>query len=75
MNSHAEAIQHDIITNNLYEQAVIQMVNGMSAKVFQDGNQWCCLYGVNLQEGIAGFGDTPYLSMTDFYQKMHTPIK
>jgi len=23
----------------------------------QDGNQVCALYGVNLQEGIAGFGD------------------
>ena len=24
-----------------------------------DGNQWCALYGDNLQEGVAGFGDTP----------------
>lgn len=24
-----------------------------------DGNQWCALYGENLQEGVAGFGDTP----------------
>lgn len=24
-----------------------------------DGNQWCCLYGDNLQDGVAGFGDTP----------------
>jgi hypothetical protein len=24
-----------------------------------DGNQWCALLGGNLQEGIAGFGDTP----------------
>lgn len=24
-----------------------------------DGNQWCALFGENLQEGVAGFGDTP----------------
>jgi len=28
-------------------------------RVFPDGDQWCCMYGENLQEGIAGFGDTP----------------
>lgn len=28
-------------------------------RVFPDGNQWCALYGDNLQEGVAGFGDTP----------------
>jgi hypothetical protein len=24
-----------------------------------DGNQWCMLYGANLHDGVAGFGDTP----------------
>lgn len=28
-------------------------------RVFPDGNQWCALYGDNLQEGVCGFGDTP----------------
>lgn len=27
--------------------------------VFIDGNQWCALYGANLQDGVAGFGNTP----------------
>lgn len=27
--------------------------------VFIDGNKWCALYGVNLQDGVAGFGDSP----------------
>ena len=31
-----------------------------------DGNQWCALYGENLQDGIAGFGDTPAKAMADF---------
>ena len=28
-------------------------------RIYQDGNQWCCLLGENLQEGIAAFGNTP----------------
>ena len=31
-----------------------------------DGDQWCALYGDNLQDGVAGFGKTPALAMTDF---------
>jgi hypothetical protein len=31
-----------------------------------DGNQWCALYGANLQDGVAGFGDSPALAMLDF---------
>ena len=31
-----------------------------------DGNQWGALYGDNLQEGVAGFGDSPELAMADF---------
>lgn len=31
-----------------------------------DGNQWCALYGDNLQDGIAGFGDSPDAAMRDF---------
>ena len=27
-------------------------------QTFKDGAQWCCLLGENLQNGIAGFGDT-----------------
>ncbi len=35
-------------------------------KLYPDGNQWCALYGENLQEGVAGFGDTPADAAADF---------
>lgn len=35
-------------------------------RVFPDGDQWCALYGENLQEGVAGFGDTPAHAAADF---------
>ena len=35
-------------------------------KIFLDGNKWCALYGENLQDGVAGFGDSPADAMADF---------
>lgn len=31
-----------------------------------DGNKWCALYGDNLQDGVAGFGNSPDAAMRDF---------
>jgi hypothetical protein len=38
----------------------------MRPKIAIDGNQWCALYGENLQDGVAGFGNTPEEAMRDF---------
>lgn len=43
----------------------------MRPRLFVDGNQWCALYGENLQEGVAGFGDTPAAACNDFNQNFH----
>lgn len=32
-------------------------------KLSIDGDQWCALYGENLQDGVAGFGKSPELAM------------
>lgn len=34
--------------------------------IYIDGNQWCALYGDDLQSGVSGFGDSPALAMIDF---------
>lgn len=31
-----------------------------------DGKHWCALYGANLQDGVAGFGDSPDEAMRAF---------
>lgn len=41
------------------EAAEMRFMTACGANVFKDGDKWCCLSGDNLQEGIAGFGDTP----------------
>ena len=43
-------------------------------RLFIDGNMWCALYGKNLQDGVAGFGETPALAMQDFDKSFITPL-
>ncbi len=35
-----------------------------------DGDQWCILWGENLQEGVAAFGSTPVAALQAFDQAM-----
>jgi hypothetical protein len=42
--------------------------------VFIDGDKWCALYGENLQDGVAGFGDSPALAMADFNKNWSAKI-
>lgn len=46
--------------------------NILKPKVFLDGDSWCALYGDNLQEGICGFGRTPYQAAIDFNKSFYT---
>lgn len=38
----------------------------MRVRVYPDGSMWCALHGENLQEGVAGFGETPAAACADF---------
>lgn len=65
----------DTVNNNLITEAQmnywaakqdLSLVESLKPSITKDGDQWCCLYGDNLQEGIAGFGDTPYQAILNF---------
>ncbi len=43
-------------------------------KLFVDGDEWCALYGDDLQNGVAGFGKSPSLAMADFDEKWITEL-
>ena len=47
-------------------------IRALGLKPFKDGNQWCFLFGDNLQDGIAGFGNTVEEAAIDFYQNICT---
>ncbi len=40
-----------------------------------DGNKWCALYGANLQDGVAGFGDSPEEAMHDFDREWRQKLR
>lgn len=60
---YAEIIKNDAlnITYEMQRPAVL-----FKPKLYVDGNQWCAVYGDDIQNGVAGFGDSPSKAMTDF---------
>lgn len=57
---HLHGIAWNMITDEAGRAAFLRRPSVMlGARVFRDGNSWCCLYGENIQEGVAGFGDSP----------------
>jgi hypothetical protein len=74
-----DAACHAIAMNQETERMVIGERERPSylwkPKLSQDGDQWCALYGENLQEGIAGFGNTPAGAMFGFDRAWETPLQ
>lgn len=56
---------------NEYEVLVLRLMKELAIVPFKDGNQWCALYGEDLQAGIAGFGNTPFLAMADLRDQLN----
>lgn len=63
---HDERFVHEAKMNLVYDETVIMLVQRLGAKIFKDGDSWCCLYGENIQEGISGCGANPYQAALDF---------
>jgi len=70
----------DTVNNNLALEAQINywaakkdyiIVEALKPQIMLDGDKWCCMYGSNLQEGVAGFGDTPNEAILDFNQAFY----
>ena len=55
-----------ILEGTIIESAEMNLVRLFNAKISIDGDMWCWLHGDNLQDGVAGFGKTPYLAALDF---------
>lgn len=42
---------------------------GKKLRMYKDGNRWCVLEGINLMEGVAGFGDTKGAAIASYVSK------
>ena len=60
------AIIADEIKQQLSDSKTLMIIEKLKPTFSKDGNQFCFLYGDNLQEGVAGFGDTIWKAMQDF---------
>jgi hypothetical protein len=68
-----ETLQHQDKMNLIVEQLEYNKFKMLNPTLTKDGNQWCCLLGADLQVGIAGFGDTPYLAILDWNGQFYKP--
>lgn len=57
--------------DNEYEVHILRLMKELAIVPYRDGNQWCALYGEDLQTGIAGFGNTPFLAMIDLREQLN----
>ena len=68
-------LEHESRMSFLVQQEEYGLFSLLKPRICVDGNQWCCLYGENIQDGIAGFGDTPYLAILDWNKEFHKSKK
>jgi hypothetical protein len=66
---------HDTLIQIAETDQDMCLFKSLQPTLLQDGNQWICLLGENLQIGIAGFGDSPMLAVRHFNQEFYKPIK
>jgi hypothetical protein len=57
--------------NNLDLERRLGIIRNLAPRFGKDGNQFYYLYGENLQEGIAGFGDTAHDAMDNFIKAFY----
>jgi len=69
---HNEVMLHNEKICNEGELHIYNKFKALDLKLEKDGNQFCVLFGENLQEGIAGFGDTPHSAILEWGNAMNT---
>lgn len=69
-NHYVEQLEECIAT----EKDEMNLVAMFKPKLSIDGDQYCWLLGDNLQEGVAGFGKSPYLAALDFNRNFHKKL-
>lgn len=72
---HRSTIEHQERINTIVGEQELQLVKTWGLEPYKDGNMWCVLLGDNIQEGICGFGKTPYKAILDFNGAFHRAEK
>lgn len=70
-------LDHDTSTQihqNAVEEGDMVYVGKLPISIKIDGDMWCVLWGKNLQDGVAGFGQSPIDAIRDFNKNMNRPL-
>lgn len=62
---------HQTQVANEQDRGILDLYKASGAQLSKDGNTWACLLGVNLHDGICGFGDTPMLAIGEWWKAMN----
>ena len=68
---HFDVLEHESKMYTLGIAERLAFVSALHPTITKDGTKWCVLYGNDLQEGIAGFGDTVMQAVDDFNSAMN----
>lgn len=63
---HNENVEHQVRMDILCSEQQYKRFAMLRPRIFKDGDKWCVLYGDNIQDGVAGFGDTPHEAVIDW---------
>ena len=66
MCEYIDNLTSDILYRAAIERAELNLVAALGLRISVDGNQFCFLFGDDLQNGVAGFGETAALAAADF---------
>lgn len=72
--SYERSMEHSEAMNALTTATEFAIVSALKPRIFIDGDQWCVLYGEDIQGGVCGFGDTPMKAVWNFNEAWHKPI-
>lgn len=56
----------------IVEAAEMNLIGLLGLVPYKDGNMWCILWGGNIQDGVCGFGKTPYEAVLAFNSAIHS---
>lgn len=72
---HHQELEHEARMIAACEVEEFNLFALLRPKLCVDGNMWCCLYGDDLQCGIAGFGDSPRAAILDWNSSWHRKLR
>lgn len=73
--NHYESLQHQAKLDYHLTKSQLVFIVAFNLKPYMDGNQWCILLGENIQEGVFGCGNSPFLAINNFNNEMYKSLK